>query len=163
MTILGTPMRLAHEALKYGAFDQLAKAIYRINLDNGWFEGPERSTSDELMMIVGEVAEAHEEDRKGKAPGERYYTYTFKGQDYLDYKITVDSDGAHAWHRGESIALEDLPVRIRKPEGIPSEMADIVIRVLDFCYRHQIDLEEVLLEKLAYNETRGHRHGGKKI
>jgi NTP pyrophosphatase (non-canonical NTP hydrolase) len=156
-------MEHAKAALKESPLDQLAKAIYRINRDNGWFEGPPRSIGDELMLIVGEVAEAHEEDRKGKGGDERYYTYKLAGQDYLEYQMNFVGDEVHAWHNGESIALEDLPVRMRKPEGIPSEMADIVIRVLDFCYRYKIDLEAVLLEKLAFNETRGHRHGGKRI
>lgn len=48
-----------------------------------------------------------------------------------------------------------------KPEGIPSELADIVIRVLDMCEWYHIDLESVIVEKTAYNETRSHRHGGK--
>jgi NTP pyrophosphatase (non-canonical NTP hydrolase) len=48
-----------------------------------------------------------------------------------------------------------------KPEGIPSEMADILIRVLDTCYRHEIDIEAMLTEKLTNNRNRGYRHGGK--
>lgn len=50
-----------------------------------------------------------------------------------------------------------------KPEGIPSELADIVIRVLDMCGAYGIDLERVIDQKLAYNATRGHKHGGKAI
>lgn len=50
-----------------------------------------------------------------------------------------------------------------KPVGIPSELADIVIRVLDLCHRHKIDIDRVVREKIAYNSTRGHRHGGKRL
>ena len=49
----------------------------------------------------------------------------------------------------------------RKPEGVPSELADVVIRALDCADAWGIDLENVIEEKLAYNETRGYRHGGK--
>lgn len=51
----------------------------------------------------------------------------------------------------------------KKPEGVPSELADVVIRVLDICGRWNIDIEGMVSEKLAYNATRGHRHGGKVI
>lgn len=49
----------------------------------------------------------------------------------------------------------------KKPEGVPSEIADVVIRALDFCGANDIDLEAMIVEKLAYNATRGHKHGGK--
>lgn len=48
-----------------------------------------------------------------------------------------------------------------KPEGVPSEIADVVIRCLDFADLYGIDLEAMIAEKIAYNGTRGHRHGGK--
>jgi NTP pyrophosphatase (non-canonical NTP hydrolase) len=48
-----------------------------------------------------------------------------------------------------------------KPEGIPIELADVVIRILDFCGRWGIDLEDAMREKMAYNWTLPHRHGGK--
>lgn len=49
-----------------------------------------------------------------------------------------------------------------KPTGFPSELADIVIRVADLCGYLNIDLEEAVRVKSAYNETRPFRHGNKK-
>lgn len=46
-----------------------------------------------------------------------------------------------------------------KPEGVPSEMADVVIRVLDWAGRADVDLGEVLLAKMRFNVTRPHKHG----
>jgi NTP pyrophosphatase (non-canonical NTP hydrolase) len=46
-----------------------------------------------------------------------------------------------------------------KPEGVPSELADVVIRVLDFCYTEGIDLESIIDAKLAFNATRPKLHG----
>lgn len=46
-----------------------------------------------------------------------------------------------------------------KPEGVPSELADVVIRVADLCGVHGIDLEAAIEAKLAYNQTRPFRHG----
>lgn len=46
-----------------------------------------------------------------------------------------------------------------KPCGIPSELADVVIRICDLCAFHGIDLEEAIMEKMAYNRTRERMHG----
>jgi len=48
-----------------------------------------------------------------------------------------------------------------KPEGLPSELADIVIRTLDLADMLGIDLTRALEEKHSYNLGRAHRHGGK--
>jgi NTP pyrophosphatase (non-canonical NTP hydrolase) len=50
-----------------------------------------------------------------------------------------------------------------KPEGVGAELADVFIRLLDTCERRGIDLVEEFERKLAYNRTRGHKHGGKTL
>jgi len=49
-----------------------------------------------------------------------------------------------------------------KPVGLPSELADIVIRVMDLAEALGIDLEGAIERKHAYNVTRPHKHGGKR-
>lgn len=46
-----------------------------------------------------------------------------------------------------------------KPEGFPTELADIVIRTLDLAELIGIDLSVVIDEKLEYNQTRDYLHG----
>ena len=46
-----------------------------------------------------------------------------------------------------------------KPEGYPTELADIIIRTLDLAYMLSIDIDAAVQEKLAFNTTRGHKHG----
>lgn len=46
-----------------------------------------------------------------------------------------------------------------KPEGIPIEMADLIIRALDFCKGYNIDIEEAIRIKMEYNAGRPHKHG----
>lgn len=46
-----------------------------------------------------------------------------------------------------------------KPEGIPSELADIVIRCLDMADYFGIDLEAAIREKVEFNKTRPYKHG----
>jgi NTP pyrophosphatase (non-canonical NTP hydrolase) len=48
-----------------------------------------------------------------------------------------------------------------KPEGIPSELADIVIRVVDMACYLGIDLDAAVKAKMDYNATRPHQHGRK--
>lgn len=88
---------------------------------------------NKLMLIVSEVAEAQDELRKGYPANLTYHPTDYFG----------GPEGPH------------------KPEGVPSELADVVIRVLDFCYTEGIDLETIIEEKLAYNATRERLHGKK--
>ncbi len=48
-----------------------------------------------------------------------------------------------------------------KPIGIPSELADVCIRIFDMCGLYGIDLENAILEKMEYNQKRDYRHGNK--
>ena len=50
-----------------------------------------------------------------------------------------------------------------KPEGVASELADVVIRVCDAANYHGIDLEHAIRRKMDYNDKRPHMHGGKKL
>lgn len=50
-----------------------------------------------------------------------------------------------------------------KPCGIPIELADVLIRIMDTCEYYGIDLENVLVRKMKYNEMRPYRHGGKRL
>jgi len=49
-----------------------------------------------------------------------------------------------------------------KPEGIPAEMGDVLIRMGDTAGKRAIDWAEGVIQKLRYNPKRGYRHGGKK-
>jgi NTP pyrophosphatase (non-canonical NTP hydrolase) len=72
-------------------------------------------------------------------------------------------------HSEASEALEDIRAghglneywkrQDGKPLGVPSEMADIIIRVLHFCGKHGIDIDEAVFDKMKYNESRPYKHG----
>jgi NTP pyrophosphatase (non-canonical NTP hydrolase) len=66
-------------------------------------------------------------------------------------------------HRAGRKASETYYRPDGKPEGIPSELADVVIRLLDICGYFNIDLETAIIEKMQFNESRPYRHGGKKL
>ena len=49
----------------------------------------------------------------------------------------------------------------RKGGAVEEEMADVLIRLLDYVGRKNIDFDKVVKDKMIYNKTRGYRHGGK--
>lgn len=72
-------------------------------------------------------------------------------------------------HSELSEALEGVRHNNPPSEHIPAfsaveeEMADTVIRVLDYCHGKNHRLGLAIIAKLAYNRTRGYHHGGKTI
>jgi NTP pyrophosphatase (non-canonical NTP hydrolase) len=50
-----------------------------------------------------------------------------------------------------------------KPEGVASEFADVLIRLLHYSHVHGIDIQAEYDRKTAYNRTRAYQHGGKKL
>jgi NTP pyrophosphatase (non-canonical NTP hydrolase) len=66
----------------------------------------------------------------------------------------------------EAIRIDDRPYHVNekgKPEGWGVELADCVIRIMDTCQHYDVDLQGLVELKMRYNETRPHRHGGKKL
>lgn len=117
--------------------NQLVQDAHMNAVNKGWWE-EERSFGEIIALIHSEASEALEDYRNGE-PIERMW-YEKKG--LVGFSLTQEDD-------------------TYKPCGIPSELADIVIRVFDACGRYGIDLEAAILEKMAYNATRPQRHGGK--
>lgn len=106
-----------------------------------------------LGLIITEVSEAIEELRNGHGIGERYHT--INGE-----QVYRGTEGADWQNASNSASWTGVPA---KPEGVPSELADVVIRCFDLAHEAGIDLSDAIFEKLEYNSTRGRMHGGKKI
>jgi len=49
------------------------------------------------------------------------------------------------------------------PHGIPVELADVILRILDYCAHVGIDIETCLEKKNNFNRNRPYKHGGKVI
>lgn len=50
-----------------------------------------------------------------------------------------------------------------KPEGFGIELADAGIRLLDLAEWCKLNTEQMMRIKMAYNDTREHKHGGKLV
>lgn len=68
------------------------------------------------------------------------------------------SEALESWRKEEPISFNSSS---GKPEGIASEYADIVIRVLHYSSVLGFDLQEEIIKKMDYNESRPYRHGNK--
>lgn len=133
----------------------LCREIGETNAANGWHDrynllaaaGDEAGIDDHIVAKLGligtEVAEAIEEVRTGHLDA----YYSLHGR-----RVTPAPDGTVAGIR--------VPL---KPEGLPSELADIVIRTIDLAHTLGIDLPSAIVEKVAANRHRGHMHGGKRL
>lgn len=57
--------------------------------------------------------------------------------------------------------VKEIYYKDGKPEGVPIELADCIIRILDTCGAYDIDIEEAIRIKVGFNKTRPYRHGNK--
>lgn len=120
--------------------NDFVKEVGENAIAHGWWDGEERSFGELIALCHSELSEALEEYRTGHAPDKSYY-----------------SGAAGA-------LLSDIPHETcYKLEGIPSELADVIIRICDICHHYGIDLDAALIEKHEYNKSRPYRHGGKVI
>lgn len=119
--------------------NKLRDEIHQNAVEHGWWE-EERSFGDIIALCHSELSEALEEHREGHEPTEIYYSISEK---------TIAPSGKMA---------DDI-----KPEGVAIELADCIIRILDYCGKEGIDIEEAIRIKHEYNKTRSYRHGGKKL
>ena len=80
------------------------------------------------------------------------------GQQFANFHSEI-SEAWEEFRNGH--AMNEVYFKDGKPEGVPIELADLLIRVLDTCKAYHIDIEAALLVKAKYNMTRSYRHGGK--
>lgn len=129
--------------------NELAAEIHKNAVAHGWWE-TEPSLPEILMLCVSELSEALEDFRDGKEP-DRIYELCASGG------ISNNAEPCE-YNISENEECECL-----KPEGIPVELADCIIRILDYCGHAKIDIEEAIRLKCEYNKSRPYRHGGKRI
>jgi NTP pyrophosphatase (non-canonical NTP hydrolase) len=99
-----------------------------------------------LLLTVGELCEAQNELRQG-IPAQRIY---FPG-----FIETIRQD--------EDSLFNELAAKGVKPEGVPIELADAVLRVYNLAAKLGIDIQQAMQLKHNYNLTRPFQHGGRRF
>ena len=127
---------------KIEGLNKATKDLHQFQLDAGFDDS---NIIQRLMLVHSEISEAFEAYRKDK--------YANK----LDmYHLDLDYfDGTlEAWKEKFEEGIKDT---------MEDEIADAIIRLLAFCGENDIDIEKHIALKMAYNEMRGHKYGGKKF
>ena len=117
--------------------NDLIKEAHENAVAHGWWE-EERPFAELIALTHSELSEALEEYRDGRELGEIYYSCTAGG-------------------RGNENCLfpgvRPCPEKCKnlKPEGIPIELADVIIRIADYFGRYKIQVDE--LKSRATHQT----------
>lgn len=120
----------------FDCFTDIADIIHRINTDKGWnTPGVQRPLPELMMLIISELAEIIEADRKGEL------------NNPSDKGINYDLWNPHA-----------KETQVFELTNLQEELADVFIRVVDMMTEYGVKGEHVAA-KIRYNATRPHRHG----
>lgn len=143
---------------KYDAMIAVQKEIFDTAEQSGWHER-DRELPEALALIHSEVSEALEAYRDGMEETANQYRYKVAD-------VVVDpayEDGEYTYTTLPVMEDQEGNPILGKPEGVASELADVIIRVLDYSEQKGIDTIRVMLQKMEFNKTRGYRHGGKRV
>lgn len=147
--------------------NELAQAVHADAMERGFWSLDNDDPSRALLLIISEAVEAMEELRAGHGVNDARWQYISTPGCYCP-EVTM-RDGK-TWIFDNTSAQREITHEDYvawgwqcKPVGVPSEMADIIIRALDTCAQWGIDIEEAVRIKREYNATRGYMNGGKKF
>lgn len=129
--------------------NELRDEVHKNAVEHGWWK-EERSFGEIIALCHSELSEALEEYRDGYKPKEIYHSCKMPGNayEYCEFRGTKEQ------------CVNCKPLKL---EGISIELADCIIRILDYCGKEGIDIEEAIRIKHEYNKTRPYKHGGKII
>lgn len=132
----------------------LTAAVAENNYAKGWRPRPEdmpmgkvtRNMGELIALLHSEVSEAFEAHRNNEPVL------------WFQYDSPLGKTDPTGEFAQQPVIAGDI---LGKPQGIASELADVLIRLVDMAQEHNIPLVEAVIRKHAYNQTRPYRHGNK--
>ena len=145
--------------------NELRDLAYKNAVAHGWHE---ENLSDEhfLCLVISELMEAVEADRKGMHANRDVFEYYMKQRrrDEFGFDELKCSEGFFDWTFTESIFF--LVCNLTNTDFIETHSFDSYLRValieiMVFCVKKDIDIFWFIKQKMKYNELRPFMHGGK--
>lgn len=140
---------------------EISEEIYQVNKSKGfWKEGrklgdPDRNFAEACMLLVTEVAEAVEADRKGHRANLEGFANVIESSKAAIRGRVGDHQEKIDIYRSEYKAIYERYVK----DSIEAELAGTAIRLFDIAYGFGIDLEKFIRLEVDYNKLREARHG----
>ena len=131
--------------------NELCKEIYNENLEKG-FNVAEDNIGQVLMLIVSELSEALEADRKDKNANLNAF--------FESYHFELSKAQKNEGNVDEALIFKTLFEKYIK-DTFQDEIADSIIRLFDFCGALIIDIETHIALKRKYNGLRPYKHDKK--
>lgn len=130
-------------AMFYELVGKFTKICHDNSKAKGFWDGPENDNiPTKIALLHSELSELLEAYRKGNPKCDKHA----KDHNGITGTLSIIDGG-----------------EIRTMTSMEEEVADVFIRLCDLCGRLDIDLARVAMEKHAYNTSREHMHGGKRV
>jgi hypothetical protein len=143
--------------------------VFKTAYDKGWWEDIDTTDvnviSSKLALIHSEISEALEELRVRDDLNMYYSCPVCKTTDMTPAMpgAAVPPEGGEPELRHVCKNEHSFSQAERKPEGFAVELADAIIRIFDLAEALNLSIEEALVVKARYNDTRPYKHGGKAL
>lgn len=127
---------MGYQICDHEHLNDLAEEIADNAIKHGFKKDGEQRSIDRIVALLhSEVSELYEAWREGDTGN------PIEGYQPAEFELAYEDNG--------------------KPIGVASEIADVIIRALDFCHEYGINAEDVIRIKMEYNKNRPYMHGGK--
>lgn len=116
-------------------FNELEKEAHKISKEHGWWD-KEPTFGSLIALMHSELSEALEEFRAGN-------------------RVRPGQPTPMKYYSGRGYVATDVTECCKKPEGIAVELADCIIRILDWAGRKEVDVDYYIktMKENRYHES----------
>lgn len=129
-----------------------ANEVFKNNQEKGFWDSPEEAQV--LKQVFKDTSNLKPEQTAALTAA----LEKLEHRPVSEILALVHSEISEALEADRKNLMDD---KITHRSGIEVELADAMIRILDYAGANNLDLGGAIEEKLAYNKTRPHKHGKK--